>query len=45
MVDDGSEPIYETVDFSDLPNYFEHISSSTNQSVDFFVIEPTALVA
>ena len=40
MVDDGSKPIYETIHFSDISNSFEHISGSTNQSVDNSV-EPT----
>jgi hypothetical protein len=44
MVDDGPKPIYETVDFSDISNSFEHSSSLTNQSVGN-IVEPTALVA
>ena len=44
MVDDKSEPIYETVHFSNISNSFEHISGSTNQSVENGV-EATALVA
>jgi len=44
MVDDGSDPIYETIHFSVISNSFENNSSSTNQSADNFV-EPTALVA
>jgi hypothetical protein len=44
MIDAGSEPIYETVHLSGISNSFEHISCSTNKSVENFV-EPTALVA
>ena len=30
MVDDWSEPSYETIHFSDISNTYEHISGSTN---------------
>jgi len=44
MVDDGYKPIYETFHFFDMTKSFEHISGSTNQSVDD-VVEPTTLGA
>ena len=44
MVDDGSEPINETIHFSGISYSFETISCLTIQSVVNFV-EPTALVA
>jgi hypothetical protein len=44
MVDDESEPIYETIHFSGISNSCEHISGSTDQSVENDV-EPPTLVA
>jgi fatty-acid desaturase len=44
LVDDGSEPIYETIHFFDISYSFEHISGSTNHQCEN-AFEPTALVA
>jgi hypothetical protein len=44
MIDDGSEPIYETIHFSDISKISEHISGLTNQQCENN-FEPTALVA
>ena len=44
MVDDGYEPIYETIHFSDISNNFEHVSGLTNQQFEN-AFEPTTHVA
>ena len=44
MVDDGYEPIYETIHFSDISSTFEQISGLTNHQCEND-IEPSALVA
>ena len=43
LFDDGYEPIYETIHFSDTTYSFHYIFGSTIQSVEN--VEPTALVA
>ena len=43
MVDDGSEPIFDAIHFSDISSNFEHISGLTNHQCKN-AIELTALV-